>query len=134
MIINTHSKTCYQQQRLESTNSNQAQKTSGLATLLFLCSMMVDEHITLFLLLSDCLPDNQNWYILNSWNHFEITLQSSWNHLAIILQSSWNHLLLSGLILDLSGQRTRLLKIRIVIFWCHRVIILHPFRLSSRQS
>ena len=66
MIINTHNKTCYQQQRLESTNSNREQYTSCLATLLFLCSMMVDEHITLFLLLSDCRPDNQNVSILNS--------------------------------------------------------------------
>ena len=66
MIVNTHNKTCYQQQRLESTNSNREQQTSRLATLLILCSMMVDEHITLLLLLSDCRPDNQNWYILNS--------------------------------------------------------------------
>ena len=28
------------------------------ATLLFLCSMIVDEHITLFPLFSDCRPDN----------------------------------------------------------------------------
>ena len=33
MIINTHNKTCYQQQRLESTNSNREQQTSRLATL-----------------------------------------------------------------------------------------------------
>ena len=61
MIINSHNKTCYQQQRLESTNSNREQHTSRLGTLLFLCSMMVDEHITLF-----PLP-----------NHLEIILESS---------------------------------------------------------
>ena len=48
MIIKTHNKTYYQQQRLESTNSNRKQETSRFATLLFLCSMMVDEHITIF--------------------------------------------------------------------------------------
>ena len=48
------------------TNSNREQHTSRLATLLFLCSMMVDEQITLVPLLSDCRPDNQNWSILNS--------------------------------------------------------------------
>ena len=47
MIINTHNKICYQQQCLESTNSNREQQTNRLAKLSFLCSMMVDEHITI---------------------------------------------------------------------------------------
>ena len=36
MIINTHNKTCCEQQRLESTNSNREQQTSHLATLFVL--------------------------------------------------------------------------------------------------
>ena len=38
--------------------NREQQQTHRLATLSFLYSMMVDVHITLFPLLSDCRPDN----------------------------------------------------------------------------
>ena len=53
MIINTHTHTIKHvinnNVSNQLTNSNREQQTSRLATLLFLCSMMVDEHITIYI-------------------------------------------------------------------------------------
>ena len=48
------------QQALKSTNKTRIGNNihSCFAKLSFISSMMVDEHITLFPLLSDCRPDN----------------------------------------------------------------------------
>ena len=49
MIINTHTIKHVINNNVSNqlTNSNREQQTSRLATLLFLCSMMVDEYITI---------------------------------------------------------------------------------------
>ena len=68
---------CYQSvlKSTTRTESNQEQQqTHRLATLLFLCSMMVDEHIRIFPLLSDCRPENL--YI--KWKRRRL-LQASWS-------------------------------------------------------